>query len=89
MGLGDAGLDLDRIDCAIAVAGAWHAGIACAAYRPLALGGNLLAHGLGQRHGLVQGGQDVVRMQLLPRVEGVVERADDRLLDFGAAEVLA
>src|SRR4051794_40451130 len=51
---------------------------------PLAHGGDALLHGDSQRHDLAQRRQQAVGGEIAAGVEGVVERADDRLLDLGA-----
>src|SRR5438477_8262752 len=57
--------------------------------RPLAHGGDLLLHGLRERHGLFERLEKPFRVEVHALVERVVERADDRLLDLGARVTLA
>ncbi len=55
--------------------------------RPTAEPADLFVHRPGQRHRLTQGLEDVLRGQLMPCIEGVIEGAYDGLFDFRAAEI--
>src|SRR5438552_18260848 len=57
--------------------------------RPTAEPTDLFVHGPGQRHRLTQGLKDVLRGQLMPCIEGVIEGAYDGLFDFRAAKIFA
>src|SRR4051812_39713736 len=55
--------------------------------RPLAHAVDAFLHGDRQRHDLARRRQDTFGAEVAAGVEGVVERADDRLLDLGAREL--
>jgi len=62
--------------------------MAGATFGPRALGADFFDHGLGHRPHLAQCVQHMLRGQFLFGVKSVIERADDGLLDFRAAEIL-